>query len=95
MDPLPLPANTIQHMNKLAHRNPKSLIFSDRSGNPLTSQDDDNADGIEDTDFSDVPSPQQRNDNNDDEDNDDDNSSYSPSEHEDNNDKILNTTTTG
>eukprot|EP00957_Ditylum_brightwellii_P005836 443894-Ditylum_brightwellii.AAC.1 len=37
--PLPLPSNTIRRVNQLARRNPKGLIFTDRSGQPLMAED--------------------------------------------------------
>eukprot|EP00957_Ditylum_brightwellii_P069155 5251583-Ditylum_brightwellii.AAC.1 len=41
---LPLPADIIRRVDQLARRNPKGLTFSDHSGNPLMSQDDDDED---------------------------------------------------
>eukprot|EP00957_Ditylum_brightwellii_P099571 7584741-Ditylum_brightwellii.AAC.1 len=38
---LPLPQDIIKRVNHLARRNPKGLLFSDRSGQPLMAQDED------------------------------------------------------
>eukprot|EP00957_Ditylum_brightwellii_P107042 8167361-Ditylum_brightwellii.AAC.1 len=38
---LPLPQDIIRHVNQLAQRNPKGLIFTDCSGQLLMAQDDD------------------------------------------------------
>eukprot|EP00957_Ditylum_brightwellii_P062246 4723626-Ditylum_brightwellii.AAC.1 len=84
---LPMPTDIIRQVNQLARRNPKGLMFSDRSGNPIMAQTDDDVGEMEEDmdDPDDVPHLMQRNhdeDSSDEEDSDDDDSSYSPNEHE-------------
>eukprot|EP00957_Ditylum_brightwellii_P161874 12324535-Ditylum_brightwellii.AAC.1 len=83
---LPMPTDIIRRVNQLAWRNPKGLIFSDLSGNPIMAQTDNDTGEMEEDmdDTYDVPHLMPRNNDDDssnEEDSDNDDSSYSPSEH--------------
>eukprot|EP00957_Ditylum_brightwellii_P206801 15350056-Ditylum_brightwellii.AAC.1 len=73
---LPLPQDIIKHVNHLAQRNLKGLIFSDRSGQPLMAQDEDEINNEIDNN----PATYNTQDGNDDDD--DNDSSYSPDDND-------------
>eukprot|EP00957_Ditylum_brightwellii_P144560 11011804-Ditylum_brightwellii.AAC.1 len=70
---LPLPQDIIKRVNHLARRNPKGLIFSDCSGQPLMAQDEDDINNK----ANNNPATHNTQEGADDDDDDDD-SSYSP-----------------
>eukprot|EP00957_Ditylum_brightwellii_P098045 7468777-Ditylum_brightwellii.AAC.1 len=81
--PLPLPSNTIRQVNQLACRNPKGLIFTNRSSQPLMAEDDTEEDHGEE----DMPELTARTSNNDKDDeyysSDEEDSMYEPEDEDD------------